>query len=749
MTRRPWLGLAALWLALGVVMAVWVGIDRRPPEWDHANHLGRALHCRDIVAGPGHALREVLDISAFYPPLAICAAGLAYRALPVTALTAQAVVWAFLGLALASVFLLGRRLWDAGTGLLAALLLGTAPFVVFSLTNFQLDLPLAGMVALSLYALARSEGFARLGWSSACGALFGLGMLTKPTFAVYLLPPLAWAIGAALVGREVGHLGRIALALAVATAIALPWYGPRLLTLPMQIADRSFKFAAAEGHASALSAAGLGFYPRVLVPQLGALAAVLLVCGAVALWRRPPGRWLVWAGVVGPFALIALTQNKNLRYSLPILPAAALVAAAGVRALPAAWRRGAVAACVALGALQVSIAAFALPPAPHSTLFGLRVVFSHAPSGADWQHDRIMADLGRESGGRPATVSVVPNYNFLSTSTVRYEAEKRGMPLTVVRAWDRWPFGVDFAIVKTGSQGPRFTAARPERIMQAFAEDPYLAAAYPVVAEYPLPDGSRAALRARRPPPLDAVAPEAIAERLTRDPARLLAPWLREPTGLVARLDDATDALRAGRVRRLVLEAGTGLVGEVARTDRALLRVRDVRVVIEDLVFDARRLVETGALAPLDAGAIRIERLTVLEPDLRALLRGQPSGRGVSVTFGDGAADVRITRLGPLIAARVHPRPPTDHRPLALAVEDVRLGPVRVPDALVDWITRHLDPTGRLTRLPVAVSIAPVRIRPGKLEIGPTTTGSMPEAASEGTEPAARGARHDTARGGA
>ena len=361
----------------------------------------------------------------------------------------------------------------------------------------------------------------------------------------------------------------------------------------------------------------------------------------------------------------------------------------------------------------------------------------------------MMADLGRESGGRPATVSVVPNYNFLSTSTVRYEAEKRGMPLTVVRAWDRWPFGVDFAIVKTGSQGPSFTAARPERIMQAFAEDPYLAAAYPVVAEYPLPDGSRAALRARRPPPLDAVAPEAIAERLTRDPARLLAPWLREPTGLVARLDDATDALRAGRVRRLALEAGASLVGEVARTDRALLRVRDVRVVIEDFVFDARRLVETGALAPLDAGAIRIERLTVLETDLRELLRGQRSGQGVSVAFGDGAADVRITRLGPLIAARVHPRPPTDHRPLALAVEDVRLGPVRVPDALVDWIARHLDPTGRLTRLPVAVSIAPVRIRPGKLEIGPPATGSTSRAASDEAGPAARGARHDTARGGA
>jgi 4-amino-4-deoxy-L-arabinose transferase-like glycosyltransferase len=38
---------------------------------------------------------------------------------------------------------------------LAAFLFATAPFVVFMLLNFQLDLPLAAMVALALYALVR------------------------------------------------------------------------------------------------------------------------------------------------------------------------------------------------------------------------------------------------------------------------------------------------------------------------------------------------------------------------------------------------------------------------------------------------------------------------------------------------------------------------------------------------------------------------------------------------------------------
>ena len=69
MTRRPWLPLAALLAALGVVVAIWTSIDRRPPEWDYANHLGRALDCYRTLSEPGRdRLREIIEASSFYPP---------------------------------------------------------------------------------------------------------------------------------------------------------------------------------------------------------------------------------------------------------------------------------------------------------------------------------------------------------------------------------------------------------------------------------------------------------------------------------------------------------------------------------------------------------------------------------------------------------------------------------------------------------------------------------------------------------
>ena len=148
MTGRAAGALAALLLGLAAVMAVWLSVDRRPPEWDHANHLERAVLCQRSLAEPGREARqEIVAESSFYPPIVTCAAGVLGLALsPLVA--AHAVMWGFLVVGTLAVFGLGHRLLDPAAGLLAAFLFATAPFVVFSLLHFQLDLPLAAMVAL-------------------------------------------------------------------------------------------------------------------------------------------------------------------------------------------------------------------------------------------------------------------------------------------------------------------------------------------------------------------------------------------------------------------------------------------------------------------------------------------------------------------------------------------------------------------------------------------------------------------------
>ncbi len=719
MTERSWLVLAALVAGLAAVLAAWLAIDRRPPEFDYANHLERALHCHRILAAAGpDRLGAILRESSFYPPLVPCLTGLAYFVAPVSPFTAQAVILAFLAVGVAAVFALGRR-WLGGdrAGLEAAFFFATAPFAIFCLTAYQLDLPLASMVAVALYALARCEEFARPGWCLALGIALALGMLTKPTFASYLVPAMAWAAWLAWRAPDRRRrLAGLAMALIVGGALALPWYGPRLIGMPMQVLNRSFKQAAEAGQIGAMTAGGLLFYPRVFLPQFGLLAGLLCAGGVWAVRAHLGARAYLWASALVPFAMYTLIQNKNLRYTLPILPACALLAAAGLGSLGMAWRRRVTWASVAVAALGVSMTMFAVPPPPELRVFSVPFPLSTPPMTGDWQIDRVLDDVVRATGGRPSTVAVVPNYNFFSVSNFRYEAMKRRLPLDVTRGWNGPPLGVEFAVLKTGSQGPSYTVQKAERLTRAFADDRYLDAIFPVIAEYPLPDGSRGILRARTIAPLDDPPPAELARQLEGARESALADYVRDAAGLAVSLQYQPDEIKRGLVRAVRVEAESATVGELTRRNRSPLRVRNARIEVDGLLIDPRRLVETGAIEILDAARLRIERVTITQADLDELLRGQPIGAILDVRLGDGAATVRLKSLPG--SARVSLATRETGAPFALQVTDVRFAGIPLPDFLVGWIVRHFDPTARLHDLPVPVSLAPITIHPDRIEVG-------------------------------
>ena len=417
--------------------------------------------------------------------------------------------------------------------------------------------------------------------------------------------------------------------------------------------------------------------------------------------------------------MFSLIQNRNLRYTLPILPAAALLAALGARGLPPALRRGGIVVCVLVGLLQISMTAFGVPVPPHVPGAGISVAYYYPPEGADWRHDAVIADLVRESGGQSATVAVVPNYNFFSVSNFRYDAARLGLPLRMTRAWNGPPLGVDFVILKTGSQGPSWTAEKLERLSGALAGgDPHLSAIYPVIGEYPLPDGSLGILRARRIQPLTGVPAAEVARRLQSAPEKLLAANFAEAVDFRTRVGSKPEALLRGEAERLEILADSALVGEMARRDRAPLRVRNIRIDIEGLLFDPRRLMDKGELQIPDVGAIAIRQLTITEDDLRDLLKGQPAGQGVTLHLREGFAEAAVRRGGLRASAHVKLVAAAGDRPLGMEVADVRVGPVPIPDFLTNWVVRHFDPTLTLKRLPVKVTVEPIRIRPGRIEVG-------------------------------
>jgi MFS family permease len=716
---RPGVQLGGIFGALAIVAAVWVHADRRPPEWDHANHLERAALCGQILADRGlSGWAEIVEMSSFYPPVVACSAGVLSLVVPLAPLTSQAVIVAFLALALGSLFLLGRRLFDRPTGVLAALIFGAAPFVVFSTTNFQLDLPLAAAVSLSLLALALTEDFSRRAWSVAAGLSFAFGMLVKPPFAVYLLPPLALVAWRAL--RAPDRRARalnVGVALLLGGALSLPWYGPRLFGLPLQIANRSFKQAALQGSPEIFSAASLLLYPRALPAIFGLLAAPLFAWGLWALARGRDSRALLWSAALVPFGVFLLIQNKNYRYVLPLLPVAALIAAAGLRSLAPPWPRVLTVALVCLSAVQVSAAAFAVTPLARWTAFGVPLVFSFPPSAAEWPHRQILDVIVREAGGRPATVSVVPNYNFFSVSNFRYYAVRDRLPLRLTRAWDEYPLGVDFVILKTGDLGPDFSIAKPKRIMERLAGgDPAFERAFPVIWQGPLPDGSVGTVRHRRVAPVAEVSPSVLAGRFRDGVARFLDPYARDVEALGVELAYAPDALLKGEIRQVRVLARSARVAEFSRNG-AQLRLTDLRVTLEEVLINPHRLAASGEIELLDVGKIKVEQLVVGEEDLRAFLTGFRGLKGLSVGLEDGAVSVALAQRGPDVAGRLELLNGRGNSPLAVRAERLSLGGIPLPRLLVRWVFRHYDPAPRLARLPLAVELGRIRVEPRRIVI--------------------------------
>src|SRR5262249_54528223 len=433
----------------------------------------------------------------------------------------------------------------------------------------------------------------------------------------------------------------LGLAMVMAATLALPWYGPRLIGLPMQVLNRSFKQAAEAGQIEAMTPAGLLFYPRVFLPQFGLLAGPFCAWGLWALRKKPEARAYLWLSTLVPFVLYSLIQNKNLRYTLPILPAAAVVAAVGVQALARRLKQTAIWACLAVAALQISMTAFAVPRPPVFSIFLTPLPISFPPNPADGQEDKVLNDVMRASGGKPATVAVVPNFNFFSVSNFRYEALRRGLPLQVTRGWTGPPLGIDFVILKTGSQGPAMTVEKAERLSRTFVDDPYLAAIFPVIAEYRLPDASFGILRTRRIAPVD-LPPAELARRFERAQESALADYVRDAEDLRISLSYRPEAIVRGLVDRIRVEARSVTVGELRRRGRAPLRLRNARIEAERLLFDPHRLVESGALQILDAGGMRIDTLLITQADVDALLAGQPAGAVLTVRLDDGAAEVRL-----------------------------------------------------------------------------------------------------------
>ena len=185
---------ALLWLALSVAASIWILIDHRPPEWDHANHLERAVDCYRnlrIVADSGTARDPrglVLLPAGGHVRGRVCSTSL----FPIAPLTAQAVMMVFLGPR--DGVRLRPRAAGSPTRRPACGRRSSSPPRPSSSSRSPISSSTFLWPPWWRWRSTRScapRSFADTRWSLALGLVCGLGMLTKPPFAIYVAPSIA------------------------------------------------------------------------------------------------------------------------------------------------------------------------------------------------------------------------------------------------------------------------------------------------------------------------------------------------------------------------------------------------------------------------------------------------------------------------------------------------------------------------------------------------------------------------------
>lgn len=697
--------LAAWWLLLGGVNALWLARDRRPPSWDPCNHLVSSLRYRhaieDFAAGrlaAGAAAARILRVDDHYPPLAPLAA--AILSLPLRASPdASTLILGQLALAilLFAVYRLGSELADPETGVLAAV--AAASFLVFASQSrmFMLDLPDAAMTSLALLALWRAGDFSCWRPALVFGAALGAALLTKWTCVFFLWLPVGRSHAVAARARW-RNVARLFAALAAGAALALPWYAAHLWNIASDFGKFGYRVGEREGDPPVLSFRSLLYYAAQL-PQVMGLPWFLLflagLAGFAIAWRRgalraSSGLFLaLWAA--GGWLVLTLLRNKDPRYLMPLLPALALLAAVGLRRLWSARRLLRFAA----GAAALSTLALAWMADP--------------PRQDEWPVPQAVAFLADVSAGNPAPrMRIVPDLPFFERHAFEYSAEELRFSLDV-GTWFGFPRFTDFVIAKTGDQGDRPEPARiMEEALRPGSDFPLL---FKPKWAKKLPDASVATIYAREITPVPGVSVEELVEDLRKAVAAEILSRAAEPRGLDVAIEPySNEETLRGHLRKVTVRADS--LSALPRRRAAGLAVEDVRVELGDLTVNPYAIVRDGTLQVLALREL-VPHVRVRESAANsylASLEGSPSLR-----FRGGLLEVSThPRRGPAIELAI--RPAVVHGDnIGFTVERCRLAGIPVPAWLIQLLASGNNPI--LKPMPCAVKLRSVHANGGVLSV--------------------------------
>lgn len=447
----------------------WNALDRQPPGWDPAVHLGTAMDYsqawRDgrwldlirTVPRPGHPQ---------YPP------AYHYSLIPFLKDAAPHRSVVFLNLAYFLILVyagawLAHQTGGPAAAAAALIVLGFSPGLLYKFREAFPDLALAAWVTLAYALAARSQGFRDRFFSLAAGLCAGLALLSKWGALLYLLP----AAVPGLFDKE--RRRNLAWACALAALLSLPWYAVNSVTMLPRIWN-SVTLGHRQGNPLTWTWNNWLYYPSWLIDCYSWPVVGLMAAGCVLALRRGllPGTllasWLAFS-----YLFCTVVPSKDDRYFLPV---AAALPALGLSALPGPT--------LALSA-------------------GLAFLHSRdirRPQAGDWHQEEVLQTVEQRRSSPLAGLCVLANHRYVNATSLGWLARHHGLSSVYLGGYEsEIPEWSQFVLVKTGDPGPFLSDNTLSILSQASAGQGLFARVFRPAARWPLPDGSQAVLYEQKP----------------------------------------------------------------------------------------------------------------------------------------------------------------------------------------------------------------------------------------------------------
>ncbi|MDP8259976.1 MAG: glycosyltransferase family 39 protein [Candidatus Gygaella obscura] len=213
-----------------------------------------------------------------------------------------------------SVYGIARILYNQKTAILASLIVSVLPGIFSQSRIFLQDLALSAMVALSFYLLIKSDNFKNFRISLIFGVIFGLGLLTKWSYPIFMILPMLFMVD----WRRV-VVKNLFLGLSIGLLIASSWYIPNLSNIILRLPKSAFSILNVNNDR-------WYYYLETLYDyQLLPVYFALLISGITFLVLKK--EFIFPLFVIFPIVLFSFSHNKDARFILPVFFVIAIIIA--------------------------------------------------------------------------------------------------------------------------------------------------------------------------------------------------------------------------------------------------------------------------------------------------------------------------------------------------------------------------------------------------------------------------------------